>query len=283
MEVIHHDNQQLAEGPLWFAGNLYWVDIKANNLHRLEIDTNQHHARHFPEQLTSISTTNRGDFIVTTRHGISILQGFEGELEKMVDIEGHKPTNRFNDAKIDPHGNLWAGTMDDGETAATGSLYRIDSEFKVTMEDTGYFITNGPTFSPDGRFLYHTDSAIKKVYRFQLSETGITNKQTFINLGSEHGHPDGMTVDEAGNIWICEYGGWGISKFSAEGSFLTKIPLPVSNVTSCTFGGENSDILFITTAAKGLSQSEFNAQPLAGSIFKTKLDTKGLPANLFKY
>ncbi len=281
MELIYQENQKLAEGPLWDAGYLYWVDIKACHLHRLIPGTGQHEVRHFPEQLTSISLARTGGFVVTTRHGVARLDNFESDLKRLVNIEDSIPTNRFNDAKVDRYGNLWVGSMDDGETTATGSLYRIDGNLVVSREDTDYYITNGPTFSADGEFLYHTDSALKKIYRFRLSVTGITDKQLFIELGPEHGHPDGMTVDNKGDLWVCEYGGWGISKFDSAGKLVEKIEMPVSNVTSCTFGGDSADTLFITTAAKDLTPAELAQQPLAGSIFKTKPGVTGSSPHLF--
>jgi D-xylonolactonase len=281
VKVIHQENQKLAEGPLWQAGNLYWVDIKACNLHRLNLSTNSHETRHFQEQLTSISPAVSGDFIVTTRHGVARLARFEADLIPLVDVESAIASNRFNDAKVDTNGELWAGTMDDGETDATGSLYRIGTDLSVSKEDTGYYITNGPTFSPDGTYLYHTDSAKKEIYRFKLSANGLSERQLFISLGDAHGHPDGMTVDANGCIWVCEYGGWGISKFDHEGNFLSKLDLPVSNVTSCTFGGDNLDVLFVTSAAKGLTASELEEQPMAGSIFQLVPGVTGLETNVF--
>lgn len=281
MKVIHQENQALAEGPLWHSGNLYWVDIKACNIHRLHISTNNHDVRHFPEQLTSISPEATGGFIVTTRHGIARLPDFDAELIPIIAIEDAIPTNRFNDAKVDPYGTLWAGTMDDAEKEATGSLYRIDTNFKVSKEDSNYYITNGPTFSPEGTYLYHTDSALKKIYRFKMSANGASDKKLFITLDDAHGHPDGMTVDTNGCIWVCEYGGWGVSKFDSDGNFISKLDLPVSNVTSCTFGGDQLDTLFITTAAKGLTPQQLAKQPLAGSIFQVSLGVTGFKACRF--
>ncbi len=281
MELIYQANQELAEGPLWCNDRLYWVDIKACKLHQINPDTGEHRERHFPQQLTSIAPTRNGEFVVTTRDGVALLADFDSDLKLFVDIEGTIPGNRFNDAKVDPYGNLWAGSMDDSQTNVTGSLYRIDGNLKVSTEDTGYHITNGPTFSTNGEILYHTDSVLKRIYSFRLSEAGITDKQVFIELGSEHGHPDGMTVDAQGNLWVCEYGGWGISKFDSTGKYLSKIDVPVANVTSCSFGGKNLDTLFITTAAQELSSAELVQQPLAGSIFQTKPGVTGVSCSLF--
>jgi len=205
--------------------------------------------------------------VITTLRGFGLLADFDAPLTNLGEVEPNLPGNRFNDAKVDPFGHLWAGTMDDAEVDRCGSLYRLDSQQHWQQADTSYHITNGPAFSADGGTLYHTDSVTKQIFAFDLNEQGISNKRLFITLGERHGHPDGMTVDAAGHLWVCEYAGWGVSQFSPQGEFLGKLALPVANVTSCCFGGEDFATLFITTAAKDLSQQALAEQPLAGSIF----------------
>ena len=65
--------------------------------------------------------------------------------------------------------------------------------------------------------------------------------------------------------------------FSSEwlGEFDCRVP--VSRVTSCTFGGPELDTLFITTARWDMSEAELNENPQAGGLFKVKPGFKGLP------
>ena len=77
-----------------------------------------------------------------------------------------------------------------------------------------------------------------------------------------------MTIDEEGMLWIAHWGGWQITRWNpGTGKKLTAFELPVSNVTSCTFGGETMKDIYITSARKGLSKEELAKQPLAGSLF----------------
>lgn len=55
--------------------------------------------------------------------------------------------------------------------------------------------------------------------------------------------------------------------------------VPVNSVTSCAFGGEHLDELYITTAIAGNEGNDMNDQPLAGGLFRIKLDVKGLPVH----
>jgi D-xylonolactonase len=272
---------ELAEGPLYENGHLFWVDIKGCLLLCLSLEDGRYQQRHIPEQVTSINRAVDRGYVVTTRRGFGFLSSFDAALDYLNDVEPEHPGNRFNDAKVDPFGQLWAGTMDDGEQQASGRLYRMASDMAVTVEDDDYIITNGPTFSPDGSRLYHADTVRRTIYQYDLSSKGISDKREFVKLGDADGHPDGMTTDAEGGIWVCHYGGWRVSRFSPEGKLLMRVTLPVSNVTSATFGGDLLDTLFITTARQGLTASDLAKQPLAGSIFHVKVPVKGLAANSF--
>ncbi len=173
--------------------------------------------------------------------------------------------------------------MDESEKLASGSLYRLDGDLSLHKEDDNYVITNGPTFSADGKTLYHTDTAKRTIYAFDVSETGaISNKRVFVQLeAEEEGYPDGMTVDSESCIWLCHFGGARISRYSPDGEVLEVISMPVPNITSCTFAGSELDTLYITTARYLLSAEKVRQFPLAGGLFSCKPGLTGLPTSLF--
>ena len=191
--------------------------------------------------------------------------------------------NRFNDGKVDVNGRYWAGSMDDGEKLETGSLYRLDGDLSLHKMDENYAITNGPAFSVDGRTLYHTDTAKRTIFAFDFSEDGaISNKRVFVQLEAEaEGYPDGMTVDADSCIWLAHFAGSRITRYSPEGKVLQVIPMPVPNITSCTFAGADLDTMYITTARHLLKEEDVRKYPLSGSLFSCKPGVTGLPTPLF--
>jgi sugar lactone lactonase YvrE len=98
------------------------------------------------------------------------------------------------------------------------------------------------------------------------------------------GKPDGMTIDTEGMLWVALWNGQGVARWNPyTGELLQQIELPVAQVTSCTFGGNDLQHLFVTTAKVGLSEAEMEKQSLAGSVFVIEnIGVKGLPAVLFK-
>ena len=275
----------LGEGPLWVAREnaVYWVDIVRRNLHRFGLADSTRRTWTFETEVTSLAARQQGGFVGTVRGGFAFIDPETGTVEPIAMPEADMPENRFNDGKVDESGRYWAGSMDDGEKLETGSLYRLDGDLSIHKMDDNYFITNGPAFSLDGRTLYHTDSAKRTIYAFELSEDGaIANKRVFVKLETEEeGNPDGMTVDSENCIWLSHFGGSRITRYSPEGQVLQVLPMPVPNITSRTFAGPDLDTLYITTARHLLSEEEIQKYPLSGSLFTCKPGVTGCPTPLF--
>ena len=123
------DKAILGEGPLWIEAeqSVYWVDIYGKKLHRYTPETNTHSCKQYDKEITSIAPRAQGGFIATLKDGFYLLDKALEPIEYLGAVEPQHPNNRFNDGKLDCYGNYWAGTMDDEQKQATGSLYRLDS------------------------------------------------------------------------------------------------------------------------------------------------------------
>jgi sugar lactone lactonase YvrE len=200
-----------------------------------------------------------------------------GRFDILFNPEEDKPGNRFNDGKLDRQGRFWAGTMDDAEKAATGTLYRIDPDLSCHAIDGGYKVTNGPAFSPDGKTMYHNDSGRSVTYAFDLNPDGTaSNRRAFLQFKDGEGHPDGMTVDADGCLWVCLWDGWAVRRYSPGGEWLETVKMPVARPTSCTFGGRDLDRLYISSASVGLDDEARKMQPNAGGLFMMTPGVRGL-------
>jgi len=167
--------------------------------------------------------------------------------------------------------------MDDRQESAIGALYRLDPGFSWSRHDDDYRVANGPTFSADGRLLYHTDSLRRTVYAFDMAEDGrLTGKRPFIRFEDSWGYPDGMCTDVEGRIWIAHWDGGRVSCFSPDGRLERSIALPASRITSCAFGGGDFDRLFVTSSAQGVEH-----EPLAGALFEVDAGTRGVAPYTF--
>ena len=273
----------LGEGPIWVEaeGALYWVDIKGYRIFRLD-GPGAWTEWPTPMRVGSLAPRAGGGFIAGTDQGIFAVDLASGRFELLAEPEAHLPDNRFNDGKVDRQGCFWAGSMDDTEKQATGTLYRIDQGLNCTAKDRGYKVTNGPAFSPSGGVMYHNDSARQVTYAFDLDAGGnATNRREFARYGEGDGYPDGMTVDAEGCLWIAFWDGWCVRRYSPEGECVARIDVPAARPTSCAFGGEQLDQLYVTSATIGLDEAALAMQPNAGGLFMTVPGVRGIAERPF--
>lgn len=275
-QLVKRDvRDQLGEGACWSPrdGAFYWVDILAPALNRLTLDDGRITRWPMPEPLGWVVRRSAGGLIGGFQSGVAEIRLDPLGITPIVDPEPHLPGNRMNDGKADAQGRIWFGTMDMAEVADTGALYRLDTDRRWTLLDDGYRVTNGPAFSRDGQWLYHSDTARRTIYRFALGQDGsVADRHPFIRFADADGYPDGMTVDAADGLWVAHWGGGRISRFAPDGTLDRSIALPAQQITNMAFAGEDLDRLFVTSAAKGLPDSEYD-----GGMFEVETGAIGLP------
>jgi len=273
---------KLGEGPLWWQGAVWFTDIKLKRIHRFDPVTGVGKAWEAPAEPGFLAPMTDGTFIAGLKTGLHRFVPESGAFTLMTAVEPHTPGNRLNDGAVDAAGRLWFGSMDDAETAQRGALYCF-ARGKLILADPDYLITNGPTFSPDGTRLYHTDTLKKEIYVFDVAQNGaLSNKRLFAAIADGAGYPDGPVADAEGCIWSGMFAGWGIRRYAPDGTLLQTVEMPVANVTKVAFGGDDLRDVYVTTAWKGLDATARKAQPLAGGLFHFRSPVPGLKQNAYK-
>ncbi|CAN7705782.1 SMP-30/gluconolactonase/LRE family protein [Pseudoduganella sp. LjRoot289] len=278
----------LGEGPFWHAAEaaLYLVDIKSHRLHRCAEDGSARQSWDMPEAIGFALPMHgggpNGDLVCGLPGKLLRFTPATGEFKPLLELEADLPGNRLNDGYVDSHGALWFGSMDNGESEPTGSLYRINGSGALQRKDSGIVITNGPCHSPDGSTFYHTDTLGKTVYAYDAEPDGtLSNKRVFVHTAAP-GHPDGSVVDADGCVWVAMFRGARVDRYSPAGELLASIAFPCSNITKVAFGGADLRTAFVSTAWKGLSDEERAAQPQAGGVFSFRVETPGQPQYQYK-
>jgi sugar lactone lactonase YvrE len=280
----------IGEGPVWDteAQTLYWVDLLENRIHALEASSGRLSSLDVGQNTGCVVPRSKGGLVAALQHGFFTIDLGSGTLKPIHDPEADKPENRFNDGKCDSRGRLWAGTMSkkldsgSGDSGPVGSLYCLEPDGKVSRKIADITLSNGLGWSPDDRLFYYIDSTTYTVaaYDFEPSTGRISGRRVVVRLPANYGGmPDGMCVDEEGLLWIALWGAGGVGRWDpATGQLQQWLAVPAPHVTSCAFGGDGLDELFVTTARLG---TDTRAYPLAGGVFKAKLAVKGLPSYKF--
>ena len=276
----------LGEGILCLpdADLIAWVDILGKKL--MLSDSKGDNIRVFkqPSEIGAVLPSVTDDLILVLRNSVirfNPISFCNREIWSAAEIE--PKTNRFNDATVDPLGNLWLGSMDFEAKYPSGVLYRITPDGEANEMETGFRCINGPAFSIDCKTIYVGDTMNGQVLAFDHDpENGsLTNKRLHINFGIFDGLPDGMTVDAQDNLWVCQITAGRISCFDSSGVKLRSIALPVPMVTSCCFGGPELTSIYVTTARIILDSPDLNAYRDSGSIYLIESAGKGLKPNKF--
>jgi D-xylonolactonase len=203
---------QLGEGALWSPQHqaLWWVDILGRRLHRWQWPDGARASWDFDEEVSAVAERAGGDaLLLALRRGFADFDPASGRLTYLHQPEGEPPGNRFNDGKCDALGRFWAGSMDFDCAATTGALYRFDADGSCSRQDSGFAVTNGPTWSLDGRTMYFNDTVQRQVlaYDFDAAAGRVSNRRPWLRLAADDGVPDGMCTDAAGRVWIAHWGG----------------------------------------------------------------------------
>jgi len=275
----------LGEGPHWSATEqaLWFVDIKAPAIHRYDPATGAQQSWPAPERIGFLLPARGGTLIAGLKTGLHKFNPETGNFTLLHVVEPHAPNNRLNDGFVDSQGFLWFGSMDDNEEEPSGALYQLNDSGCI-RRDPGYVVTNGPAESPDGSVLYHTDTLAGMIYAFDRTRTGsLSNKRVFTRFAPGSGFPDGPIVDAEGCLWTGVFGGWGLQRYSPQGELLQTIRLPCSAVTKAAFAGDDLKTLYITTAHVALDAEQRRQQPLAGGLFRTRVDVPGLPQGIVSH
>jgi sugar lactone lactonase YvrE len=279
----------LGEGPAWDSARnlLSWVDIRAGHLHVYNPQTGDDTTYALGQSLGCAAPTKSGQFICGLKDGLALVEcgsSAAAHVTMLANPELHLPGNRFNDGKCGPDGRFLAGTMDNAEVDATGSLYSLGSGGIPKTLLTGLRISNGLAWSADYRTFYFIDTPTRQVmaYDYDLQTGDLANPRVAVRVPEEFGWPDGMTSDTQGRLWIAMWGGAQVTVWDAgTGRLAERIPIPAKNVTACVFGGPQRNQLYVTSARKGLDAATLAEYPATGGLFRLETDVEGLPTFRF--
>lgn len=280
--LLHKLSSTLGEGAFWHSTrkSFFWVDIEGKTLYE-HTALGKLSSWGSPYRISMIAQCHEDHVLLLAMQGRVMKFDLQsGALSMVVKLEPDKPDNRSNDGGVDVMGRLWIGTMSMHFQEGSGSLYCVDRELSVNKKIQGLTVPNGLVWSADNTRMYHVDSNSRKVaaYAFDANMGTISFKKNVLQIPRNMGSPDGMCMDEEGMIWIAHWNGSGVYRWNpADGSLISKIEVPVPQVSSCAFGGENMDQLLITTARQNMSAADREKYPDSGSVYIATPGVRGLP------
>jgi sugar lactone lactonase YvrE len=269
--LAHH-----GEGPFWDAstGRLLCMDVLAGEI--VAVDSSGGLSRYtVPSRVaTAVRRRASGGFVIATEHGLIGADDDLSAVEQIADITDD-PNCRTNDGGCDPLGGFVIGTMAYDERLGGGAVYRVAPDHQIIELLSPVSISNGVQWSADRTHAYYIDTPTRRVDAFDVDpETGAwSGRRVHIHVDGTPGYPDGMAIDEEDGLWVALWGGGAVNHYDATGRLVETIMVPsITQASSCAFGGDGRDVLYITTSRQGLPDGH---EPSAGAIFAVQTESRG--------
>lgn len=285
VDVVLDAHAAIGESPTWSAeeGVLYWIDIKAPALHRLDPQSKALRSWSLPADIGAFAlTTDARSAIVALRSGLFMLDLSDGHLRRLADPPFDPDLHRFNEGACDSQGRFWVGTMFEpvvpGDHAPeAGHLFCFSSAEGLRRMDESAELHNGMGWNAEETLFYlaHSNTGTVHAYPFDAASGSLGDRRLFAVIEKGAGIPDGAAVDAEGGYWCALHGGGRLRRYRADGTLDREVKLPVSQPTMCAFGGAELDILYVTSAAQGLDAQQRRAEPHAGAVLALRPGVRG--------
>lgn len=270
IETLAH-GYGLIEGPCVDADdNLYFSDVTNGGVFRRSADGEVAVVVPKRRGVGGIVLHADGGLVISGRDVSHVLDG-DTRILFAPDAPG------LNDLAADRSGRVYCGTIrsdpfGDDPRRTPGECHRIELDGTVTELYGDVSLTNGIGFSPDGARMYHADTGHQHVIRHDVDGDALSNRAAL--HPSERFFPDGLAVDEAGTIWVADYGNGCVRGLNDDGDQIGIVEVPAHAVTSLCFGGADRRDLYVVTADNTEDPDR------GGTIFRTRVDVPGLPVPL---
>jgi len=291
--VARESQDVVGESPVWDerTGSLIWIDIIGKRIHRLQLASQTHDVWTTPDFVTGIGLCHDGGAIVGLLKEVCLWDFAEG-WQTLAQVEPDLPENRLNECGVAPDGSFWVATMRNNFDASghpietverSGTYYRVDPAGNVRrLTDDVYGITNTLAWTDDGRFLT-ADTTANQIFSYPYDcAAQALGQRTPFAIPFERGLPDGSCLDAEGYLWNCRVGGGAcLVRYAPDGLVDRVVDLPCSWPTSCTFGGENLDTLFVTSARFTMTPEHLQHHPQEGDLWVVNVGVGGRPCHRF--
>jgi gluconolactonase len=255
------------EGPAFDReGNLYIVDIAFGLIYQINPQGQVKLLVEYDGEPNGLKIHHDGRiFVADHKNGVMLLDPESGSIKPHIGRYKTESFKGLNDLVFSKTGVLYF--TDQGQSGLqdpSGRVYCLDTQGNLNCLLNNVPSPNGIALNPEENFLYIAATRANSVWRAMLLADGsITRVGNFIQLSGGSG-PDGLAVDQAGNVYVAHAGLGSVWKFSAQGEPLLRIRSCAGMMTTnLAFGGKDNQDLFIT-------ESE------SGSILRAQMDTPGL-------
>jgi gluconolactonase len=250
-----HATDCFIEGPSFDAdGNLYIVDIPFGRIFQVAPDGTWSLAVEYQGWPNGLKIGTDGRILVADyRHGIMELDAKAGRMQSVLTSRHSESFRGCNDLHIANNGDIFF--TDQGQTGLhdpTGRVYRLSSSGRLDCLLSTGISPNGLVLDPGETVLFVAMTRDNAVWRLPLMRDGSVSKVgRFCSMFGLSG-PDGMTMDEAGRLFVAHASLGHVFVFAPSGELIARIrSCRGATCTNVAIGGESRGRLYITESSTG--------------------------------
>ncbi|MBL4813351.1 MAG: SMP-30/gluconolactonase/LRE family protein [Rhodobacteraceae bacterium] len=270
--IFDDTNCLLGEGPLWHPERqeFFWFDILSHRLHRSGKHWN------FDSFVSAAGWIDHDHLMVATSDALVNFNIETGASEEIIALDANNPAARPNDGRADPYGGFWIGIMGLGAEPELGSIWRY-YRGELRQLYAPVTIANAICFSPDGLWAYFADTRDKKIMKVRLDDHGWPKgePEIFVDLRGTEYNADGAVIAADGAMWNAQWGAYRVAVYEPNGSFREEHKFTAAQTSCPAFGGPDLSMLYVTSAAAGLSQDHIALHPNTGRTFCKQTNATG--------
>jgi sugar lactone lactonase YvrE len=272
---ILFDGLYFGEGPRWHQGRLWLSDFYAHAVVSLDPAGNIRTELELDDQPSGLGWLPDGRLLVVAMKALKLLRLDEDGLKEHADLSALS-RHRCNDMVVDGQGRAWVGNfgfdLDEAvsrvgleallENHPTTNLVRVDPDGSAHLASDDMHFPNGSVITPDGRTLIVAETLGLRLSAFDIAADGsLSNRRVWASTAPRV--PDGICLDENGNIWVANPLATECVLFTPGGEVLRSVETS-RPCFACMLGGEHGRTLFMLTA--GTSESGEAAQLRRGRV-----------------
>lgn len=270
------DGITFPEGPRWRDGWLYFSDIPAAKVMRVDPSGRAEVVVTVPERPSGLGWTPDGRMLIVSVRGRKLLRLDPEGLTTVADLSGLAP-HECNDMVVDAQGRAYIGhfgfDMHHGARFQPSSLLLATPDGRVRVAADELRFPNGCVITPDGRTLILAETFGRRLTTFDIAADGsLSNRRQFARI--EGASPDGICLDAKGGVWVASPTSHEFVRVEDGGAITDRIPTGEDKMAiACMLGGDDRRTLFLCTA--GGTVEDINRGTTMGYIETVRVAVPG--------
>jgi sugar lactone lactonase YvrE len=254
----------LCEGIRWVPDRtcFQWVDIYEGRLCRWQPGTDTLETRSFAPPLGCALPLDGAKSVLAFERELWLYDWDSGSLSSWASLP-LLPDTRLNDGGLAPDGAVWVGSMSEVESDR-GRLWRVSPDLEIETVISAVGISNGIGWLDSDHAVY-VDTTTQRIDSLRRAPQGGWTRTPFADVPPP-GSPDGLAIGPDGRIWVAIWDGSRILAWDSHAHLVAEISVPAPRCTSVAFGGQQGELLAVTTASTGLDEAKLADFPYSGHV-----------------